>query len=44
MDENTRLTLDCSNCTGEVYNVAGISGYSYLSPPGTWSVKLKTKF
>jgi iron complex outermembrane recepter protein len=44
MDENTRLTLDCSNCFGEVYNVAGISGYSYLSPPGTWSVKLKTKF
>jgi iron complex outermembrane recepter protein len=44
MDENTRLTLDCSNCFGEVYNVAGISGYSFLSPPGTWSVKLKTKF
>lgn len=44
MDEATRLTLDCSNCFGEVYNVAGISGYSYLSPPGTWSIKLKTKF
>jgi len=44
MDERTRLTLDCTNCFGEVYNVAGISGYSFLSPPGTWSIKLKTKF
>ncbi len=44
MDERTRLTVDCSNCFGEVYNVAGISGYSFLSPPGTWSIKLRTKF
>ena len=44
MDEMTRLTVDCTNCLGEVYNVAGISGYSFLSHPGTWSVKLKTKF
>jgi iron complex outermembrane receptor protein len=44
MDESAKVSLECSNCFGEVYNVAGISGYSYLSPPGTWTVRLKTKF
>ncbi len=43
-DNKYKLSVDCTNCLGEVYNVAGISGYSYLSSPGTWMVRLKTSF
>jgi iron complex outermembrane receptor protein len=43
-DDRYKVSVECSNCFGEVYNIAGISGYSYLSPPGTWLLKLRTNF
>lgn len=43
-DDRYKVSVECSNCFGEVYNIAGISGYSYLSPPGTWTLRLKTNF
>ena len=43
-DSNWRLTLDCSNCTDEVYTQSAISGYSFLSPPRTYTAKLNYSF
>ncbi|MBL8628480.1 MAG: TonB-dependent receptor [Rhodospirillaceae bacterium] len=46
VDQNDRykVSVECQNCFGEVYNVAGISGYSYLSHPGNWMLKVRTNF
>ncbi|MCP5338764.1 MAG: hypothetical protein R3E75_09160 [Steroidobacteraceae bacterium] len=36
---NWKLMVDCDNCTDEAYTQASISGYSFLNPPRTWSVR-----
>lgn len=44
MEDNYRLSVECSNCFGKIYNQSGFSGYSFWSPPGTWRVTLSANF
>jgi iron complex outermembrane receptor protein len=43
-NDNWKLIVDCDNCTDEVYTQSAISGYSFLNPPRTWSVRLGYSF
>ncbi len=39
-----KLVVDCNNCGDESYTQSAISGYSFLNPPQTWSVRLGYSF
>jgi iron complex outermembrane receptor protein len=43
-DQNWKVIVDCDNCSNEVYTQSAISGYSFLNPPRTWSVRLGYSF
>ena len=43
-NDNWKLIVDCDNCTDEAYTQSSISGYSFLNPPRTWSVRLGYSF
>jgi iron complex outermembrane recepter protein len=43
-NESWKLIVDCDNCGNEVYTQSAISGYSFLNPPRTWSVRLGYSF
>ncbi|MEZ5474680.1 MAG: TonB-dependent receptor [Steroidobacteraceae bacterium] len=43
-NDNWKLIADCNNCGDEVYTQSAISGYSFLNPPRTWSVRLGYSF
>jgi iron complex outermembrane recepter protein len=43
-NDSWKLIVDCDNCTDEVYTQSAISGYSFLNPPRTWSVRLGYSF
>ena len=39
-----RVTADCSNCFNKVWSQSSVSGYSFITPPGTWALRVKRKF
>jgi len=43
-NDNWKFIVDCNNCTDEVYTQSAISGYSFLNPPRTWSVRVGYSF
>lgn len=43
-DDAWSLSAECDNCFGAVQIQSTLSNYSYLSPPSTWTVRLKRKF
>jgi iron complex outermembrane receptor protein len=43
-NDSWKLIVDCDNCTDKVYTQSAISGYSFLNPPRTWSVRLGYSF
>jgi iron complex outermembrane receptor protein len=43
-DNAWRVTADCSNCFGVDSVQATLSNFSYINPPGTWSVRVRRKF
>ena len=43
--KNVSLTAECKNCLDRAYNVSFLTATSiYLSPPGTWDVRLRYTF
>lgn len=43
-DEAWRAVVDCSNCFNRVWSQSSVSGYSFITPPGVWSVRIKRSF
>lgn len=43
-DRNWKVIVDCDNCGNETYTQSAISGYSFLNPPRTWSVRFGYSF
>ena len=43
-DANWKFTVDCNNCSDEVYTQSAISGYSFLNPPRTYSARVNFSF
>jgi iron complex outermembrane receptor protein len=39
-----RVTADCSNCFDEAWSESAVSGYSFINPPGTWSLRVRYAF
>ena len=39
-----RVTADCSNRFNKVWSQSSVSGYSFITPPGTWALRVKRKF
>ena len=35
---------ECDNCFNKVYNQSSLSNYTYISPPGTWTIRARRKF
>jgi iron complex outermembrane receptor protein len=43
-DSRWQLTVDCQNCFNTDYVQSQITGYSFLNPPRTWSVRARYRF
>jgi iron complex outermembrane receptor protein len=43
-DDRYSASLSCDNCFGEVYPQATLSNFSYINPPSTWRLTLRTRF
>ena len=43
-DGNWMVSAECDNCFSKVYNQSSLSNYTYLSPPGTWTIRARRKF
>jgi iron complex outermembrane recepter protein len=43
-DDAWSMSAECDNCFGAVQVQSTLSNYTYLSPPSTWTVRLKRKF
>ncbi len=43
-NDSWKIIVDCDNCSDETYTQSAISGYSFLNPPRTWSVRLGYSF
>jgi iron complex outermembrane receptor protein len=39
-----RVSAECSNCFNEVWSQSAVSGYSFISPPATWAIRVKRWF
>ena len=44
VDGNWTVSAECDNCFSKVYNQSSLSNYTYLSPPGTWTIRARRKF
>jgi iron complex outermembrane receptor protein len=43
-EKGWRISADCNNCFNKVWSQSSVSGYSFIAPPGTWSVRVKRTF
>ena len=43
-DGNWTLAAECDNCFNKIYNQSSLSNYTYISPPGTWTIRARRKF
>jgi iron complex outermembrane recepter protein len=43
-DKLWKITAECDNCLGETQVQSTLSNYTYLSPPTTWTVRLRRSF
>jgi iron complex outermembrane recepter protein len=44
IDERWSAAIECTNCLGKTYPTASVAGYSLLSEPMRWNLRLRTAF